>query len=173
MRDDGVLRALETVAQVGVEVARDSQRPDREALLSRAHGQVHYAAAVRALVEGDDVRARASLEHACRLVPELSRTPELVARRIATVAPTGASGRLSRAAALWPDQRSDTAVFLRLVGAGYAVKGGRIADAVRLAARLPPAPTPAFLLRNRSAFVRLARRALRHRRHRAAQSAAA
>ncbi len=173
MEGGGVLTAIEAAAEAGVAVARASRRSDRELLLARAEGKVRYAAAVRALVEGDDVRARESLEAACRLLPELSRSPVLVARRIANVAATGAAERVARAAALWPDARSDTAAFLRLVAAAYAVRGGRVGAAARMLARRPLAATPAFVLRNRASLVRLVRRAIRYRRNRAAQSDAA
>ena len=173
MRGDGAMLALESISRLALELARTSDRPDREELVSRAEGRIAYIAALRALVEGHDAAARSSLEEACRLLPELSRSPELVGRRIAGISARGAGDRFSAAAALWPDQRSDTAVFLRLVAAAHAVRTGRLREAARLVARRPFAANPAFLVRTRSTYVRLLRRAIRHRRHRAAQSDAA
>ncbi len=160
-RSGTLLQDLEAVAQSALDVASATLRSDRANLVARAEGKVRYAAALRALVEGDDDRARRNLEEACRLLPDLSRQPDLVAKRVAAIAAGGASARLATAAALWPDRRSDTAIFLHLLAAAGAVRSGHPRSATRLLGGLPLVHIPGALIRNRSAMIRLARRAIR------------
>ncbi len=165
-----MLSSFETISRAAEDLARATHRPDRSDLLARAEGRMHYAAALRALVEGDGHRARRSLELACRLLPELSRRPEVVARRIAFVAASDRARCLALAAELWPDRRSDTAISLRLLAIAAGLRSGRAAEAVWLIARLPLASMPGFLVGNRSRWARLTRRVIRRRRSHAPAS---
>jgi glycosyltransferase involved in cell wall biosynthesis len=166
VRSGANLEARETIAKVGLTVARSTRRRDRSDLVERAQGYVHYAAALRALAESDDDAARRNLEEACRLLPELSDQPEVLVRRIVDLGTADSACCFAAAAALWPDQRSDTAVCLRLVAVAAAIRARRPGTAVTLLPGLPLVRVPGFALRNRSALSRLTRRAIRHRRYR-------
>ncbi len=97
-----------------------------------------------------------------------------VARRIrlTTSSADDCSRALAVAARLWPDQRSDTAVFLRLKAAGSALRRRRAAEALRLMSRLPPGRTAAFLLANGPLWRRMSRLAIERRIHRGVEPAA-
>ncbi len=173
-REATYLEAFEFVSRTGLEVARTTQRSDRATLLAYAGGRLHFSAAMRELAEGERESARASLEHACSGLPALSRRPEVVARRIGRV-PRERHGKaeiLAAAATLWPDQRSDTALYLRMTATVAALRTGRPREAVRLLRGWPIGPTPAFLLRNLPRWVRLTRLVIRRRRNRGEESQA-
>jgi hypothetical protein len=162
------LAGLDAIAARGLAIAERLDRPDRESLAARARGGFRWTEALRALVDRDEPAVRAALADACRLLPELSTEPELVARRIARIAPDRRQRgeHFAAVAALWPDQRSDTALFLRALALGYAVRGRTARHALRLAAGWPWTATPSFLLRRRSAWLELGQAALQRRAHR-------
>ena len=138
-KSGAMLDAFETISRVGLEVVQNTQRDDRAKLLALAEGRLHYSAALRALVEGDDDGVRKHLQPACALLPDLSKHPEVVARRITRIAQgpgvTDGARCLAAAATLWPDQRSDTALFLRLKATVAALRARRPREAGRLLRR--------------------------------------
>ena len=171
-RIGAMLTAFEAISQSGLDLARETDRPDRADLLARADGRMHYSTALRALGSGDDELVRTHLEKACLLMPELSDHPEVIARRIARSYPSDRARCLARAAVLWPDQRSDTAIFLRLRASTSALRSGRPLDAGRLLLRLPVGSAPSFAFRNRDRWALLIRQAARRYRSRAPASPA-
>jgi glycosyl transferase family 2 len=121
-------------------------------LAVRAAGGVHYAHALAALVRGDREAARAGLVEACRSWPELSRSPELVFKRIGLVVWERPERLrvLAAAALLWPEPSSDTALFLRGQAMLLALRLGRPREALALLRGVPARAAPGFLARRRS-----------------------
>ena len=109
------LPAFEAVSRRGVETVSAASRSDRVALEAMAQGRLRYAAVMRALTDHDDEAVATNLVQACHLLPELSRQPWSVTRRMRRLV----AGEYPRAwaltAELWPDQTSDTALFLRFI----------------------------------------------------------
>lgn len=156
------LRSFELFAQSAVAAVDGLQRPDRDELAARARGALRYAGALRALERHDDDAVRTALAEACRLLPELSRDPEQVARRIVRIG-CGRSERLHHltvAAIGWPEATSDTALFLRARAVGTALLAGRPLAALGLLRNWPLRSTPAFLVRILPVATRVARRRL-------------
>jgi hypothetical protein len=113
----------------------------RRDLVDRAHGGVHFAAALRALDRGEDASVRAELAAACALFPELSKEPGLVSGRLRvnlphSDRPAGRLRHLATAARAWPEADSDTAVALRVQAAVAALRAGKPAAALELLASL-------------------------------------
>jgi hypothetical protein len=127
-------------------------RPDASSLARRAEARVRYSEALRALADGDDDAVRAGLAAACLDLPELSVDPWFVDWRLRMVA-TDVERRLHHyetAARLWPDQNSDTALFLRLRAALLAFRLRRFRRAFGLARLIPTRALPGFLVRRRA-----------------------
>jgi hypothetical protein len=146
------------------------QCEDRGALILRARGYHHFTAAIRALDRRDDARFRAELDQACRLVPELTERPLRITNRfkrwLSGWDESAERLRLYRtAAALWPDQRADTALYLRACAAVLALRTGRPAEAARLARGWPLRATPSLLIRLCPDLVRRCRKMLVDYRH--------
>jgi hypothetical protein len=159
---------FEAVARRAVEAVSGAERPDRLALEAMARGRLHYAAVLRALVEGDDESVAAHLAEACSLLPELSRQPYAMARRIRRTV-HGARERarvFATAAELWPDRSADTAVFLRIRAVTATLRAGRPVVALGRLRRLPPAHTARFLLAKGPLWRQLFRTAAYHWFHR-------
>jgi hypothetical protein len=105
---------------------------------------------------------------ACRLLPELSRQPVGVARRIrrANYEPDQCARALAVAAELWPDQTADTALFLHMKAASAALGRGRPSEALRLVRGLPARPAIRFVFDNGPLWSWMAHAAIRKRIHR-------
>jgi glycosyltransferase involved in cell wall biosynthesis len=162
------LAAIELIAESGASIVEATSRHDRDELVARARGKLHYVAALRSLLHGDEAAARTSLAEACRLIPELSHDPWLFARRVKTIAyeQDDLLRQYATTAALWPDQNADTALFLRVLAALLALRLGHVAQAARLACRRPFLLRPGFVRRTRPAWALIAREACQGRRHR-------
>jgi hypothetical protein len=125
----------------------------RQDLVGRAHGAVHFAAALRALDRGDDAGVRAELATACALFPELSNEPGLVSGRLRvnlphSDRPTGRLRHVATAARAWPEAGSDTAVALRVQAVVAALRARKPAAALELLAGLPLRATLSFAARS-------------------------
>jgi hypothetical protein len=72
---------------------------------------------------------------------------------------------LACAAGLWPDPRSDTALFLRLKAIVSLLGLRRYTEAARLVQDWPLRATPRFVLANLPRWGRLTRQAIRRRRY--------
>jgi glycosyl transferase family 2 len=169
LKERGVGRAgyLETWRLMAEEVIRCVPGEDSE-LAARAEGGLHYCEALEALF-GDDCEAAAkSLERACEAWPELSASPALVTGRLENISweRTELLRLLSTAATLWPDPRSDTALFLRALAAARALRAGQARLAVRLVSRWSLRRTPGFVRRTRPLWARRARKSLQRLFHR-------
>ena len=139
-------------------IAADAGRAD---LVPAAYGRVEFARALRALREGDDAGARASLARACELYPRFSAEPEWVNGRLrqvsATVDRAARLRQLAAAASLWPDPRADSALYMRAHAIGLALRTGRLGLAAALLRRWPATATPGFARRRRRLVVRRVR----------------
>ncbi len=159
--------AFEAISRRAFEAVSTAERSDRRDIEEMARGRLHYAAALRALAEQDDEALAVNLTHACRLLPDLSREPVAVARRMKRAI----DGRdeyaraLALTAELWPDQTADTALFLRLRAASAALRLGRPSTSIRLLRGLPVRPT-VRLVGNVQLWASLARATIRRRIHR-------
>jgi hypothetical protein len=167
------LDAFELIARRQEGWVRQLRRPDRQLLIERSHGKLRFAAALRALAEGDEAALRPALADACRLLPELRAQPELVPSRIDRVVweRTDRSRLLGAAADAWPFPQDVAALFLRaraILAAGHA---GQLRAALGLARRWPLAPTPRFLVRTLPLWRDLLRATIQARRHRGRESA--
>ncbi len=143
--------------RIATEVAR-LDRPDSAQLAAGAQGRLQYVAALRGLVSRDDEAVARALEEACGLLPALSTEAFLVTRRIQHIA-NGRPERLRHlvtAATLWPEPRSDTALYLRGSSILLALRMGKPRTAAQLAARWPLTATPGFLTRTYPLWWRLA-----------------
>jgi len=114
----------------------------RVELRRQAQGAVHLARAMTALEQGDgETTIATELAAAARLLPPCDQA-RLVANRI-RVHLTRGSERESRLEAmrtvirLWPDRRSDTVRYLRLLAVACALRLGRLREAMRLAGGWP------------------------------------
>jgi hypothetical protein len=125
----------------------------RHDLVGRAHGSVHFAAALRALDRGDDARVRAELAAACALFPELSNEPGLVSGRLRVNLPHSDRParwlrHLATAARAWPEADSETAVALRVQAVVAALRAGKPAAALELLAGLRVRATLSLVARS-------------------------
>jgi glycosyltransferase involved in cell wall biosynthesis len=142
---DGFERTARSLAR---EVESRGAPPELERAL---RGRLEFARALRALSEGDDAVAAEALARACELHPELSRRPDWVEPRMRFN--SGAKARSQRAhelgtaAALWPDQRSDTALYLRARAVWLAIRAGEPGLALRLVRGWPLGLTAGFAWR--------------------------
>jgi hypothetical protein len=154
-REGSYLDAFERISAGMPEALEAAGRHD---LVGRARGSIHFAAALRALARGDEEALSDELATACRLFPELSREPGLVAGRLrvnlpGSDRPDTRLRQLAAAARAWPDPASDTAVALRLQASAAALRAGRPATAGRLAAGMDRRAA-ASLLRRALPFAR-------------------
>ena len=174
-RSGEYVRALETMAPIVVDLAgRVAQREDHARLRARAAGLSAYLEALGALARDDRELARTTLAAACTGLPELSLEPQLVANRLSLLrfGPRARLQSFGSAAALWPDPRADTALYLRFHALVLALRLGRGAEAARLLFDWPLSATPQFVVRRASVFARLMRRALQRRLYRGGESRA-
>jgi glycosyltransferase involved in cell wall biosynthesis len=164
-RGGAYLPAIEQMARSAAAQVTRLSRPDVQGLSARAEGTLHYSQAMRALDGGDEEAARSGLRAACARLPELSRHPWFVDRRLKYLAVdrTRRLEHVEAAASLWPHPRSDTALFLRAQGAMIALRLGRLRRALAL---LPAREVPGLLLRQRGLVGLLLRRRLQSRLHR-------
>lgn len=151
------------------------ERDDRAALVARAKGNHHLVRAIRALDRRDDPQVRLELDRACRLVPELSSQPLWMSYRLRQYLPrSNEPAELLRvhrtAAALWPEPRSDTALYLRAQATLLALRRGRVDAAARLMRDWRVRATPGFLVRIFPALTRDWRRRIHDYRHRGHES---
>jgi hypothetical protein len=165
------LEAEERIARTALSVVARSQRPDREELARRAEGRAEFVKALRALAEGDDDDAATALENACRLLPDLGEMQDFVTRRIVKIAssPQERFRVVAMASALWPDQRSDTALHLRWKAISLAPRR-RVGPALGLLAGTPLPRLPAYVVRSRSRWLRTLRRRAQSVRYRGKES---
>jgi hypothetical protein len=161
-------RATDIVAASAAAVAADSGRPDASDLRARARGLGAYFEAQRELARGDDTAAGAALADACERLPELSTEPQLVANRLSLLrfGPEGRLRSFGDAAALWPDPRADTALYLRSHALALALRLGRGSTVAGLLHGWPLGATPRFIARNTAVFAGLGRRRLQKLRYR-------
>ena len=131
-----------SAARIVEEVER---RPDaaKRGLIAPARASLHLAGALDAIARRDPGPARAELAAACRLMPKLENTPQLVTWRITHTASRDADRAESylMAARLWPRPGSQTDLALRRRALRLAVRSGNLAVTARLAA------DPVLLLR--------------------------
>jgi glycosyltransferase involved in cell wall biosynthesis len=162
------LDALELAAKSAAEIVEGLRRGDRRELAARAEGTRRYAAALRALVHGDDGTLREELREACRLLPELSSEPWSVFKRIAYLSYERPERlrRLAAAAAAWPDPHAETALYLRVAACATALRAGRLREAFALATGFPLRSGPRFALRVGPVLAHEVRRGLQGLRHR-------
>jgi Glycosyl transferase family 2 len=137
-REGSYLDAFEDIAARMLAALEAAGRHD---LVARARGSAHFAAALRALDQGDDAGARAELAAACSLFPELSNEPGLVLGRLRvnlphSDRPVSRLRHLATAARAWPESDSDTAVALRLQAVVAALHARRPTAALELLAGL-------------------------------------
>jgi hypothetical protein len=135
------------------------ERDDRAELIAKAEGNHHMVKAIRALDRHDAAGVRGHLDRACRLVPELSSHGPGMPRRLGRYLPRWdePSERLRvyrTAAGLWPDQRADTALYLRACGALLALRRGHVSAAASLLRGWPIRATPGFVARITPGLVR-------------------
>jgi hypothetical protein len=163
--DGAYLTAFEDASRRAIEAVSTAERSDRGAMEAMARGRLRYAAVLRGLADQDDGAVDANLTPACRLLPELSRQPVAVTRRIrrAINEPAPCARALAVTAELWPDQTADTALFLRLSAVSAALGRGRPTQALGLLRGLPAGPTLRFVVANVPLWRRLARGAVRRR----------
>jgi GT2 family glycosyltransferase len=166
------LHELEVIARTGIAEVERLQRPDRPELAVRAEGKARYVAALQGIARRRYGAAGVALQDACRLVPELSREGALVARRLELLGPTRAEAahHFRAAARLWPDQATETAIYLRSRAILASLIAGEVAAALRVAAGWPWRANPARLLRTFPFWLRLARRSLQRLVYRGADS---
>jgi len=147
---------------------------DRAGLIAKAEGDRRLVHAVRALGQRDGARARLEFDRACCLAPELSRRPFRVFHRLHQLPRLdGPAERLRvyrTAAALWPDQRADTTLYLRTRAILLALRRGRVTTAVRLMRGWPMSATPGFLARILPRLARSLRQTIQGYRNRGRES---
>jgi hypothetical protein len=151
------LRGFEIFGRSAAAAVAGLPRPDRDSLVAGAEGTLHYVAALRALQVHNDTAATAAFTKAVRLLPELSRRPAPVVRRVMRTA-NGRSERLHHltvAANGWPDPTSDTALFLRARAIVTALRAGRPRATLGLLRDWPLRSTPAFFVRVVPVIVRV------------------
>jgi hypothetical protein len=122
----------------------ESGRADHEALAAETRAWLAVLGAVRAIAAGDDRAARSALADAVERWPGIASEPAAVSAwlRNATpryyLDPDVRFRTFERAAALWPDRRSETAVVLRLKSLDAAHERGGMSAVVRAGLRVPP-----------------------------------
>jgi hypothetical protein len=167
IRGGAYVKSFQLIAEAGA-----AQAERHPYLAGRARGMLEYVAALHALARGDDDAFRVAICAAHRDLPELSSQPDEVANRITRI--SGGSIRRRRnfatAAALWPDPRAHTALFLRAKALALALRALRLQEALELVAQWPLRPTPGFALRNMPLWGRLLRRAAQDRLYRGRES---
>jgi hypothetical protein len=137
----GFLDAFDLTARMATR--RLDRLPDRarRPLAARAQGALQFVVALRALDRGDVRAVIAALEEACRLLPQLCRDAESVDHRLSLVPHAGDPRERLRHlvtfASLWPEPRSETALFLRARAVLLALRLRRPREAARLLARWP------------------------------------
>jgi hypothetical protein len=171
---------LETFEAIARDALGDVQtgRSDGSAeLVAYAQGRLHFALALRALATGDEAAAEAALAKASRLLPHLAHEAGLVAERLGLLPlahePAERLRYLETAARLWPDRRSDTALFLRAQAILASLAQGRPRTAARLVAAWPARATPGFARRIAPVVLTRARRRAYERLHAGPQHKAA
>jgi Glycosyl transferase family 2 len=149
LRSGEYLRAMEVGAHRALQELEGVPRPDLPELADRARAKLSLLAAMRAFARGASADARNSLEEACRFLPDLSHDPRLVTGLLSHGAstPRDAVDTFASAASLWPDPRSDTALFLRAWAAVVALRTRRWQEAGRLAAHRGFLARPGFAIR--------------------------
>lgn len=141
-RSGECLAALERSTE-GVLADIRARRPgDAERLLEEGEGLLRFVAALRALDRGDRAAVATELAAACRALPRLSEVPGLVSYHLRAQLPrsherTERARHFADAARAWPDPGAPTALHLRLVAVGSALRTGRAGDAARLLAGWP------------------------------------
>jgi GT2 family glycosyltransferase len=158
-RQGAYLEAYErSVARMLDELERLPRR-DTPELVQWARASMSLLTAIRALQRRDEGAARIDLAEACALVPRLSHDPPLVLGRLKYSARNQDELHrlVSSAARLWPDPRSDTALYLRSYAAVDALRAGRPRDAGRLLAHRSLFVRPGFVVRTLPATERLVR----------------
>jgi glycosyltransferase involved in cell wall biosynthesis len=128
-------------------------------LLRSARGRQRLLDALEALNGHDDESARVALSDACRLFPELSRSPEAVLNHLRFNLPAGESRRervrqLATAAKLWPDRDSVSGRALHAHAVLAALSAGQPIEAMRLLSPLGPREVPTFLRQDFRSAVR-------------------
>ncbi len=151
------------------------ERDDRAELVVKAKGNHHFVRAIRALERRDDSGAGLEFDRACRLMPELSSNPLWLSHRLSQYLPRADEpaerARVFRTTAtLWPEQRADTAMYLRAYAALLALRRGRLIAAAGLIRGWPVRATPGFLVRISPSLVRDWRRRIHDYRHRGPES---
>jgi hypothetical protein len=145
-------------------------RGERAGLIAQARGARSFVSAWCALDRDDFRGVQAHLEEACRLLPELSREPELVENVLCFLPrahePQQRLHQLATVARLWPDSRADTALYLRLLAILVALRRARVREAGALLRRWPLRATSAFARRVRGPLARRVRLELDARLHR-------
>jgi hypothetical protein len=147
---------------------------DRAGLIARAKADYHLVRGMRALGRREDSLARVEFERACGLVPELSTRPLGVSHRVDQLPdldrPTERLRAYRSVAALWPDQRADTALYLRARAVLLALRSGRAATAAHLVRGWPMKATPGFVVRTLPVLGRILNWRIRGYRHRGRES---
>jgi glycosyltransferase involved in cell wall biosynthesis len=141
---------------------------DTTRMVASARGVLAVNAAVRALIADDEDAARAALQDAHHVAPELSGNPGPVMQRALSSSTDRqtVSRRLAAIAALWPEQRSDTARFLRGYAAVLALRDRHLLRAGRLFVSPPSLLDPGFVRRSTPRVLRIVRRVLHESRNR-------
>ncbi len=154
---------LETDLQITRRFIREVERwpTPRQEVITAAQGRLSLNHAYRALAAKDDEAVRAALADACRAIPELSRDPEIVVRRLSVQVPgTGDARELAHtfttAADLWPEPGSDTALVLRCCAVLQRLRARDGSEAVSLVRQLPLRDTVALAFRQRAMLARVA-----------------
>lgn len=173
-RDGSYIRALDLVVTSALTTVAGLDRPDRDELVQRALGKRAYANALRALVNEDEDTAAAALREACIGLPELSTQPVLVARRLSNFARDSEERKrhLLTTARIWPDRRSDTALFLRMRAAFAELRAGRPRSGASFLQAWPIAGTPGFARRVLPVCAELVRAEAQRRLHRGREATA-
>ena len=97
--------------------------------------------------------------------------PQRPSPRVSVVIPTSERrDYVRRAAALWPDPRADTALYLRTHAVALALRLGRGSTAAGLLRGLPLGATPGFVARNTAVLAGLGRRRVQKLRYRGRDS---
>ena len=147
---------------------------DRAGLIAKAQGDHHLVRGFRALGRRDEAQAGLEFDRACSLAPELSSRPFRVSHRIHQLPRVDEPAERLRvyrtAAALWPDQRGDTALYLRTRATLLALRRGRVPTAVRLMHGWPVSSAPGFLARGLSRWAATLRWRIWRYRHRGRES---
>jgi hypothetical protein len=131
------------------------ERAGDDGMASRARGRRHLLRALRALNEGDDDGVRVGLAAACRLLPELSVSPDSVLNHVRFNLPAGATQsqracHFTTVAASWPDRKSDAGRMLLAHALVEALTAGRPVQVWRVLRCVQPRSLPSLLNRARA-----------------------